>query len=500
MPTAPPPAKPSEAPEPVKTRAEAARVEQPAKPAADTTPIEKIAGAAKGNSRFWDNIGAKDAKAPAKPGDKTADKSVDKKVEPKPDEKAADAPAAGDKPGDKPKVKPVKKAVDPVAAARETAAIQGEAIGKAVVAGLAAREAKPVVSEPTAAELEKALPDEHRRHAGVYRSMEEMFPTKYPDLRKKLVEFSKTETDYIAKWESEHPGQSFNGDSNDHDDFYAQHAPVFDEQDFKAAERGLIVNEATSKAEAKAEKRVSQIEQRLNQQTAQPKISQAISSLTKGILESMDPELVKLMASPEELSTLPQKDEEAAGILIGIVQRDRPVIEANIAYHDGAVEFNAKDPAHARLAQVALDVEQLMAAQTEEAQVDQQGRAFATREDYAQMPPAERVKHWIVGKDEIEVFILTEAKREARAAREDLQKRHEAYAKRMGWATPNVSKDLQTGKTAQPDKVVEPPVNPAAAAVAPSMSSGATVGRSDDKSVSGQKSGAARFWSGFGLK
>jgi hypothetical protein len=71
-----------------------------------------------------------------------------------------------------------------------------------------------------------------------------------PKLATKELEyrnFLKKEQAYVSKWVKEHPGQAFEGEDSEHEDFYERETPDLDDKQVQRWETEMIAEEKTSR-------------------------------------------------------------------------------------------------------------------------------------------------------------------------------------------------------------------------------------------------------------
>lgn len=463
-------------------------VEAPIQPAPSKRPVSHlpqttnpIEGA---EDKGWDALMAKmgkDLKVNMfnKPTDKPVAEGT--KNDDEKEKKGTPAPAAGGdsppakKEGDQPPAPaPAKKEVkvskrspappiDPTKIATD-AATQAAA---AVVKEMKAAPASPAPEPP----LEVPVSEEDKPVIEVLEFMAKKDKGNEPVLRK-YNEFLKKERDYRSKWESENAGKSFDPDSDDHSAFYEANAVPLNEGTFRRAEQQMIAERATEEATKKVREeyngKLSALERERILERIQPEVNHRGALINKEIATALGEGVLKSLETAEGFSKLREDDPVAAEAFEKAHKEIAPVVEAVITVYNsrGLVPIDVKNPAHLRIGEIVGNLEEAIAKQPIEDQMDEKGRRFASTADYVKMTPEQQSKHWIVGRDEI---LLTLQETGKSIAKTHQQERMALIAKYGGKATTQ----KPDGGTAKKD---EKPPDPPKPKSVPSIAAGAKIG------------------------
>ena len=323
-----------------------------------------------------------------------------KKAEPKPEEKAPEDPAEDPEPEDKP-AKPEKKAkAEPEKDAEEKPARkprkpatdpdeEDDDVADRIEKGF----------EKVAKKLEKQAPKEEKadpsglskKDADKLRVFEEMAKEKgdeYSNLPAQFKSFVAKEAKYKAAWEKKNPGETFNPEAEDHEEFYSENEPNFEQDDYIDARAELKASELYERKQKAFEEKQSKREREAQfEKVAKEAVSDvgdALATALKGdktdlkALESEDPVQAKYIKEAQgDLETLveelfkvftPEKnskpfdnDNKVHGVLYGQLQN----------YEDGLLQMEPQ--------------ETMMG-----------NKRFTTIERFAKMSPEQQSRHWSV--------------------------------------------------------------------------------------------------------
>lgn len=511
--------------------AEQPTTQPPSKPSVDTTTavvppdaepgkrggaVSEIRESIRSDNPFWDRIlpkisGAKSDKKEAK-----ADSEKPKSDQPQPtkpdDTQAAAAAAAAPTPtAQEPASQPAKRRrkgkdleepaveqdktdrmIDAVASAaamsaaeavRQTAATPQDKVTRA-----------PVVDD---LDLTKELPEEYVADGDILLEMQRAQPAKYQGLVRQLVDFKAKETAYVRKWEKSHPGESFDPESSEHDDFYVDE-PKFEQKDFRQAERAILKREAASEVHRELGPEIEQFKASRKDQEIRPIIQRQSLNAITDILDAINPEFGKIAAEPEKLAEIDAKDPIAGAVASSISERTLPLVQETIRLHSQAVRFDPNNAIHMQLYNEARAAENEIMALPIRDRMDDDRRVFATREAYAAMTPAERSKHWILGQEELVSILVSRARKQAAEMYKAETKRFESYAKQRGYkASDEISPSPSTQTPPSPNDANAPATARLAsppATAAPSVTAHTVIGDGAAKPAPSQKTGFDMFY------
>lgn len=130
----------------------------------------------------------------------------------------------------------------------------------------------------------------------VVSEMQQANPGKYDGLNERITEFRTTESAYRRQWLKDNPGRKFDSKAEEHNDFYSESQPTFDQRDFERAEREM--EKRVWKEEARAEAR-KEVEPELRQIRLQQQIAETKPLVQKAATEAM----VQVLSAVPEFAT-----------------------------------------------------------------------------------------------------------------------------------------------------------------------------------------------------
>lgn len=119
---------------------------------------------------------------------------------------------------------------------------------------------------------------------------------KQKTVRKKIFEFRREEAAYVDKWERDHPGQRFNENDSQHDDFYAN-VPTFDESAVARAKKELAQEEVDKLVEQRVRKVKSE---EIDPVVRKMKFDEALKRETPAITHEVNRAVARLCAGSSE--------------------------------------------------------------------------------------------------------------------------------------------------------------------------------------------------------
>lgn len=385
--------------------------------------------------------GAKEEKPPATPPAGAADQ------EPKPAEPATPPN----------KRKPRGKPIDSVST-HDLVTSTARAVGGAVVQAIQA--SPPVRTDAPASEL----PDEVRSDLEIYNELHRIDPGKYPaDLPQRLAKFGKEEIAYADKWESQHSGETFDGNAEEHEGWYDSHQPKVAPEDFAYAKASLRIRKDLA---GHYEPKIRELEGQLRKFQIEPEIRQAATTAALPILQAINPEVKELSA--DSIGAFKTKDPIGWEIAQQVDQAmAASIVEAGKLWH-GITTFDANNPMH-KVAQQAFSEVQDLVKQLPASQLKgTDGRKFLPMTDYYGLPDNARQQFFTITYEDVAYYI---ANRIAPGLATDLYKNRRAEVERMagmlGFVKPSAPQKQEETNGATPHPAALIPQSPSVGAGEP---------------------------------
>lgn len=430
---------------------------------------------------FWNRLAPAKEGEPEKPVEAQPEKPP-KKEETKEKREPSKKTEVVEEEPPKPETKPsrTKKGaeIDPMEIARAT----GQEIGREIAK--AQNVPRGTTPEPV---VELELPEEFRPDVAVFEEMARLEPKRYANIKKDLARYAKAESDYIAKWEKENEGQTYDGDADEHNAFYAKIRPDYDQKDFKMAERSLLKKELSAEVrkEVSEDLRTREVESERRRERAaqiQPEVEREMASTVSDMIREFEPENAEI----KDWKTLEEKNPLLHDVVVAVHSENKPVMEATMRLFRRVEDVNPNNPVHVRIFDAIFNAEQEISRLPTKDRYDDEGRLFATQDDYAKMSPTDKSRHWYIGEREALGLIRGQAIARTKSVYERENQKQVRYSKR-----PNATETAHQ----TPPKTAEtaPPIKPDNGS--PSVSGRGTLPGDGQPASSGQKTGRDMLFS-----
>lgn len=346
----------------------------------------------------------------------------DKKKEPTPEEKAkaeeakkaeetkkaaeAEAAKTDEQKAAEEKKTRVRRAPDALEVARET--------GRAIAEGLRKNEAQTQPETATAKPVDN-LSAEDKDTYELFKVLSDSDP-KYKGKHDEFLAFVKKAAAYRKRWEKENPGSSFDPEDSQHEDFYDANQPQFEELDLEMAR---VRREASVEVQRQLDEQKKEYERRLQEiedKSVGPEVArQAAVAADKAVgdfIAALPDE--KLKEASKDAAKLKEQDPLAFDVL----DREAAVLRQEVGELHNIIHranyFQPTNPMHQHLARFVSHQEDSIKQLPLEQQIFE-GKRFATRDEMAKMPPAQRAQHWgLTEADVVDIMTKSSSKRAAK--------------------------------------------------------------------------------------
>lgn len=305
-------------------------------------------------------------------------------------------------------------------------------------------------AQPKAEDL-SFLSDEERYELEIFQVMAKMDAGKYSGLPAKFSDAAKATAKYKAQWEKDNPGESFDPESNDHDDFFSKNQVKYDRKDFKRAEHRLATEGETDPKLEKLEKANLDLMARQKEKDLEPSIRNVWAASLDLMVESIDPEIAKTIRAggrDKLMEDYPVEGEEitrAAEALSAISSEAHKLLEG-----DGLFAPDSGNRIHGRILDVIRKQESLIPGQPRENRLDPDGRDFATWSQWVNFSPQEQANHWHLGAAEVVDIISSELAGRVKYELDRLNKLAESKTKRSAKVEPQAKVKEKTEEKRSP--------------------------------------------------
>lgn len=340
------------------------------------------------------------------------------------------------------------------------------------------------------------IPEDAQEEVERLREVQRLHPQEYRgrDLVREFLDGTKKEREYERKWRKENPGMDFSWDDDDHRAFIDENSIEVDDRHLKEADRSILKEQAIREAEERIAKRyggeIEEVRRAKAEAQLAPIRQQVDTMASKSLLEAVRPDLVETFDTDRAKAVEDIKNDPIAMEAVSTVEQwSIPALDAAVRVINNPNGYSEKSREVQTLVSAALHVEKVIASvPREERPVTEDGRRFSTMRDYANMPVSQRAKYYTVQDESlVPQLIIKTAQYEASKIKSDIEKKAEAYAKRMGF-TKSESNSSQ-----------KPTPKPASTQSAPSVKAQPT-GRKDEKAEETSINGVPRgFWESIGI-
>lgn len=389
---------------------------------------------------------------------------------------AADTPPAA-APATQPAPKPTKRKPKPEIQPR---APTGQFVSPKEIAEIAqevvSAAEKKKETPATVPQPESQLTVQQQKKVNVFKRMEALNPAN-KGLAEKYEASVKALSDYQTNWEKDaaNKGKKFNIEDDEHKDFLEQHDVTYDDDEYIEALADMRSEEKTKPFEEKLKsqdqereraKRVSQMmPQIINHQRATAKVF--LGQLGDDFKKLLDEAGVVVPAERERIET----ESAAHRQVLGMAQQVETMAAEFMGVAQGLVDFNARNSLHVEMfhfiQRQEADTKKLPAAQ----QLNEEGKQFATSEEWAKMSDRERKGYWHLSDTDLSALYASDMADKAQQLLKNYEDDFNNLARRRGLIKDNpnpqpvpVARPAPVRTPVQPEKS---PVGQIAPRVAP---------------------------------
>lgn len=383
----------------------------------------------------------------------------------KPKVEAKEPAAAEPKPEPKPEAKPEPKTISQDELSESIVKSVREGVREAV---RQERQVEAVKETPK----EAPLPPVEQKRMERLAVLEELYPDDYKDISQQRDNFLKAQRKYEEQWLKEHPGEEFDPNASEHEEFFEKD-PLNKVDSEHMAE---AIAEHRLSAERKAfDAKLEAVATRAEVNPAAAREGARVaSSVVSGILGKAGNGLLNADGSinQERLEALQAEDPVRAPVLAHAAQAAHMLTAEAIKLFRGAVEKDVENnPLHRKLVKFGTGVENRMLELTPEQWEGQDSRKrphenFVPRATFLRMSREERAKHWTFDERDFVELIERDLKKDAEKVIEEEENRIIALAKRRGYEVASSPKAPVAAPAKEKSLLItreEKPVSPSSA-------------------------------------
>ena len=404
----------------------------------DTAGIDQFLKAQIGSERYK-QISAK-AAAEDPPADMGSDgKFLKSGVKPQKDsEKKVEAPTKGKTPS---AVKP--SPFKPKASSSTVAPLTAEQIVAAASEGAARaltsqKDEKTVRDDAAAKQAEPKLGQEQQETAEILAKMEELKPEKYKGISSKYRNSIAALEKYSQTWEADHPGQEFDEESPEHEDFFKKNDVDWSDLDFQKAIARLESEDVSKITSQKTDGQLAELKRAETLRAKQGEIASEQNTAALAFWRELGDDYADVVnqdgtLNMAKVSQLKESDAETLNLHITAAQAlDLEVAEIYKLFNRLVDNDPQGNPVHRNINQFADEKEQALASKPIQEKLNAEGQQFLPASQYYKLSKAERDQYWTFSAKDISFLRAADLATITRKRVEINEQRHREWAKSRG--------------------------------------------------------------------
>lgn len=356
----------------------------------------------------------------------------------------------------------------------------------------AAREAigssETIKTEPEKSQEQPTLDQTQKRTVQVLQEMQRLQPDKYSGIVDKTIKGWQDFDGYRRRWQEAHPDDEFDPEDDEHSKIADKLLPTYDPDDYDDAKVEMRLNQRLKEREEAQKKEEAA-------RSLPEKLKESVRKAEADLVEATDSELAKVYKT--DPSKVKDTDPIAATAIIETRDELAPLIREVDKLTDPNLNYKPikGNEMHDFLNKFASDCERSIKSLPPEQQFDDQGRRFATTEEFSRIPASRRDQYWIFDHNMLRFALVRNFAQKAKGRIESRKSEAIALAERLGYKKPGSASESTLNGNGQ---TTVAPVKPASKPNPPSISSSADT----IKSGSGSQDGpvplsefiASRMW------
>lgn len=321
------------------------------------------------------------------------------------------APASPTPPAPQPKRKP---AAAPMPIPPPDVDPEAIATAAATAAVAAIKKGETPATPKTPQDQYEGLDDDEKETIQVLERMEADFGDSYKNLPKRYAESLKKAKNYQKDWEAKNPGQKFNPEDDEHNEFFDANEVDWKDMDFNRALARIENDKVLSKEKAKDDREKSELAARNRILEEKPVVERRRRETAKTLFAALGDDYKAVINEDGSINSAEVKrlidEDPLREITFDAASRTEQFAEDLHLLYSGLVKFNEKNQNHAYIANFVEQQEKAMIELPAAQQLNDIGQRFATSEQYQAMTPARRAYYWrFTDKDIAELYAEFEA-------------------------------------------------------------------------------------------
>lgn len=317
-----------------------------------------------------------------------------------PEEKSAREKAEKEAADKKRLTTPAKKKI-PARRAEPGPSLTPDQIAEAAARGVATALA-PKKDEEVKKNEEPELSPADQRKVTVLEQMEKMEPEKYKGLAQRFKDSSAALKAYAEQWEKDHPGQEFNEEDAEHEEFFNKHDVDWSDEDYTEAVAEMRTQKALEEERKKTNERLSVFERNEKLREAAPEIAKAQTQPARLLWGQFGKDFADIVDANgvlniEKALELKKSDPLTFGARVQAAKALDVEVGELYKVMNGLSDYDAKNPAHVAIGNFATHEELKMQKRPIEDRMDAEGRDFLPAADYYKLSKTKREEYWTFG-------------------------------------------------------------------------------------------------------
>ena len=354
--------------------------------------------------------------------------------------------------------KPAKAAPKPAAAPAQVIDEEklGEAVGRSVVKAM--EKQKPAPDAPQ--ELE--LPAEVKSKLTMYERLEKHFPEKYKGITKKFRENTAKFKEYADQWEKDHPGQEFDDEDEEHEEFRAplEAATEYDEDDNVAALANEIADRKVANVKQEFDKELTPLRRQEALKKQEPELLSNRDKVGDRYWQRMGDNFASVLddkgqLNPKALVELKAADPVAYDTAVSGAAFVENMATEVFLLDNGLTDFDQNNPDHKFLNEFSVSAEERMLLRPAEKQAHE-GRRFLPRHEFNKLSAREQARHWTFSYEDLGYLLAARIAKRTQAHLQAEEEKFTAVARSRGLLQPEQSLPVKsTRQAAKPADIEE---------------------------------------------
>jgi hypothetical protein len=287
------------------------------------------------------------------------------------------------------------------------------------------------------------------RHIETLDRMEKLWPDEYKGAAKRYQDAQVKIDTYRKSWEKDHPGESFDEDSDEHKDYYDKNDlfEFWDSRDYARAAGSIEAERIKTKDDEeknrKDNERLSDLERKEKLREARGQIIKEQVDTSRAYWKALGDDFEDVITDDgqvnnERLKELREADPIATNHRVAAARDLSLEVEAVYSLMNGLAKFDANNPVHAAMGTFGETMEKALASKPIGEKQDADGRTFLTMKEYYAMPKDQReAKHWTLSARDIAYHRAKVLASETEATIKQKEAELEQFATARGYSKPN---------------------------------------------------------------